>query len=117
MNQQQRVKAHELRGQEEDALKANLNKFRQELVSLRTSKVSSAPQVKLARIRVTRKAIARTLTVINEQRREATRQAQKKVNNKREARDLRWKNSTKHSRRQLTRHDQQAVTLRQAKRA
>ena len=47
-----KVKAYDLRKQEEDNLVIQLNRFRQELVSLRTSKVSSAPQVKLARIRV-----------------------------------------------------------------
>jgi len=49
-----RIKAYELRKQEEPALVLNLNKFRAELVGLRTSKVSSAPQVKLARIRVSK---------------------------------------------------------------
>ena len=52
MQNQQKVKAFELRKQDETALVNNLNKFRAELVGLRTSKVSSAPQVKLARIRV-----------------------------------------------------------------
>ena len=52
MQAQQKVKAYELRNQNEENLVATLNKFRQELVALRTSKVSSAPQVKLARIRV-----------------------------------------------------------------
>ena len=51
-NNQQKVKAYELRKQDEVTLVQNLNKFRSELVGLRTSKVSSAPQVKLARIRV-----------------------------------------------------------------
>ena len=51
-NNQQKVKAYELRKQDESTLVQNLNKFRSELVGLRTSKVSSAPQVKLARIRV-----------------------------------------------------------------
>jgi ribosomal protein L29 len=50
--QNQKVKAYQLREKDETALLADLNRFRQELVGLRTSKVSSAPQVKLARIRV-----------------------------------------------------------------
>ena len=60
----QRVKAHELRQKEEKSLVEELTKFRvshiphitsfpqKELAQLRVSKVSAAPQVKLARIRV-----------------------------------------------------------------
>ena len=54
---QQRVKAYELRKQEPADLEKSLSKFRHDLVGLRTSKVSSAPQVKLARIRVRFKRI------------------------------------------------------------
>jgi ribosomal protein L29 len=54
MQNQQKVKAFELRKQDETILVQTLNRFRAELVSLRTSKVSSAPQVKLARIRVSK---------------------------------------------------------------
>ena len=50
--QNQKVKAFELRKEDEGALLKNLDRFRAELVGLRTSKVSSAPQVKLARIKV-----------------------------------------------------------------
>merc|ERR1711976_118658 len=70
--QQTREKAHELRGQEDSALITKLNTLREELVKLRTSKVSSGPQVKLARIRVVRKSIAKVLTVVNEKRRSTT---------------------------------------------
>ena len=42
-NNQQKVKTFELRKQDESTLVQNLNKFRSELVGLRTSKVSSAP--------------------------------------------------------------------------
>jgi ribosomal protein L29 len=52
MQNQQKVKAYELRKLELPNLMQSLVKFRSELVGLRTSKVSSAPQVKLARIRV-----------------------------------------------------------------
>ena len=54
MSQQnsQTIKAYALRKKTEEALETDLKKFKQELVSLRTSQVSSAPQVKLARIRV-----------------------------------------------------------------
>jgi len=50
--QNTKERAHELRKQEDGALIEKLGKLRSELVGLRTSKVSSAPQVKLARIRV-----------------------------------------------------------------
>ena len=46
------VKAHELRSKEEDALVADLMAHRKELASLRVSKISSQPQVKLSKIRV-----------------------------------------------------------------
>ena len=48
----QRVKAFDLRKKEEKDLIDELTKFRKELAQLRVSKVSSAPQAKLARIRV-----------------------------------------------------------------
>ena len=63
MQNQQKVKAFELRKQDETVLVNNLNKFRAELVGLRTSKVSSAPQVKLARIRVSILTIVRSDTL------------------------------------------------------
>ena len=52
MQNQQKVKAFELRRQEQPALDGVLIRLRSELVGLRTSKVASAPSVKLARIRV-----------------------------------------------------------------
>ena len=115
MQNQQKVKAFELRKENEESLITSLNKFRSELVSLRTSKVSSAPQVKLARIRVARKAIAKCLTVINEKRREVAKAEHSKK--KYSPRDLRWKNSTKASRRGLSKHQANIQTLRQAKRS
>jgi len=50
--QTQKVKAYALRKKPEEALEKDLKQLKTELVSLRTSQVSSAPQVKLARIRV-----------------------------------------------------------------
>merc|ERR1719473_379558 len=99
--QQQNTKerAHELRGQDDSALTTKLNSLREELVKLRTSKVSSGPQVKLARIRVVRKSIAKVLTVLNEKRRNAAKTEWKKK--KYNPYDLRARGS-KHSRRQFT---------------
>jgi len=48
----QRVKAHELRSKDEAALVSELTKQRKDLAALRVSKVSSQPQVKLSKIRV-----------------------------------------------------------------
>ena len=48
----QRVKAHELRSKDEVALVNELTKQRKDLAALRVSKVSSQPQVKLSKIRV-----------------------------------------------------------------
>merc|ERR1712025_329609 len=78
MQNTQKEKAWELRKQEESVLIEKLGKLRSELVSLRTSKVSSAPQVKLARIRVVRKSIAKVLTILNEKRRGAAKDEWKK---------------------------------------
>merc|ERR1711998_142200 len=111
-NNQQKVKAYELRKQDESTLVQNLNKFRSELVGLRTQKVSSAPQVKLARIRVVRKAIAKTLTVLNEKRR--TAQKEKWAKKRQTPKDLRAK-LTKAARTGLSKSDKKKVTLRQSK--
>ena len=51
-NQQNKFKPYELRKLAEPNLLGTLTQLKHELVGLRTSKVSSAPQVKLARIRV-----------------------------------------------------------------
>merc|ERR1711976_492026 len=112
--QQTREKAHELRGQEDSALITKLNTLREELVKLRTSKVSSGPQVKLARIRVVRKSIAKVLTVLNEKRRNAAKDEWKKK--KYNPYDLRAKRS-KHARRQLTKFQATRQTARAAKKA
>ena len=47
-----KVKAFELRKKSEEELLADLEKYRKELSQLRVSKVSAAPQVKLAKIKV-----------------------------------------------------------------
>merc|ERR1739838_865131 len=112
--QNTREKAHELRNQDDAALTTKLNSLREELVKLRTSKVSSGPQVKLARIRVVRKSIAKCLTVINEKRRSAAKSEWKKK--KYNPYDLRTKRS-KHARRQLTRFQGSRQTARAAKKA
>ena len=83
------------------------------MAQLRVNKVSSAPQTKLARIRLVRKAIAKVLTVINEQRRVKAREDTKK--SKRTPYDLRHK-KTRAFRKKLTKHELSLRSLRQQKR-
>eukprot|EP00352_Strombidinopsis_acuminata_P001407 CAMPEP_0176348438 /NCGR_PEP_ID=MMETSP0126-20121128/7869_1 /TAXON_ID=141414 ORGANISM="Strombidinopsis acuminatum, Strain SPMC142" /NCGR_SAMPLE_ID=MMETSP0126 /ASSEMBLY_ACC=CAM_ASM_000229 /LENGTH=123 /DNA_ID=CAMNT_0017697237 /DNA_START=32 /DNA_END=403 /DNA_ORIENTATION=+ len=103
----QRVRAHELRKMEEPALVDALTNQRKELAALRVSKVSNAPQVKLAKIKQVRKAIAKVLTVISEKRIAAARSefGKKKYLPK----DLRQR-KTRAFRRRLTRHESNLKT-------
>merc|ERR1711871_815802 len=112
--QTQKVKAYQLREKSEDALEKDLKQLKTELVSLRTSQVSSAPQVKLARIRVVRKGIAKILTVLNEKRRNEAKDTWK--TKKYTPKDLRYKGS-KASRRGLTKHQKTLKTLAAKKKA
>merc|ERR1719198_1280967 len=115
MNQaNNKFKAWDLRKQEEPQLLGSLTQLKHELVPLRTAKNSSSSQVKLARIRTVRKAIARILTVTNEKRRDAARDKYEKSSRK--PRDLRRK-LTKAKRLQLTKSQQKRVTLRVAKKS
>merc|ERR1712070_329999 len=109
-----KVKAYQLREKSEDALEKDLKQLKTELVSLRTSQVSSAPQVKLARIRVVRKGIAKILTVINEKRRAKAKSEW--TGKKYTPKDLRYK-GTKAHRRGLTKHQKSLKTLRATKKA
>ena len=52
LSKMQRVRAHELRNKDEKALTDELTRQRRDLAALRVSKVSSQPQVKLSKIRV-----------------------------------------------------------------
>ena len=112
--QSQKVKAYALRKKPEEALEKDLKQLKTELVSLRTSQVSSAPQVKLARIRVVRKGIAKILTVLNEKRRDAEKSKWK--GKKYTPKDLRYK-GTKASRLGLTKHQKSIMTVRAQKKA
>ena len=60
------IKAAELRKKTGDELLAELKKQREELQSIRFTKVSGTAVSKLAKIKTLRKSIARTLTVIND---------------------------------------------------
>jgi len=78
------------------------------LVSLRTSKVASAPQVKLARIKIVRKNVAKLLTVMNEKRRDAAKSIWK--DKKYTPKDLRAK-GTKSSRSGLSKEEKLIKTV------
>jgi len=52
LSKMQRVKAHDLRKKDEKVILEELTKQRKELAQLRVSKVSSQPQVKLSKIKV-----------------------------------------------------------------
>jgi len=96
------------------ALLADLTKLKEELVGLRTQKVSSAPQVKLARIRVVRKGIAKVLTVVNEKRR--AEQKEKWAKKRQTPKDLRAR-LTKAARTGLSKEQKKKQTLRCAKKS
>merc|ERR1711976_625837 len=62
-------KPFKLREQNASVLTKNLGELQGELASLRVNKVASGVASKLAKIKVVRKALARTLTTINQKRR------------------------------------------------
>ncbi len=60
------IKAVELRKKSSEELLAELKKLREELQSIRFSKVSGTAVAKLSKIKILRRSIARCLTVIND---------------------------------------------------
>lgn len=60
---------HKIREQEAEAIRANLEKLKEELRTLRNSKASSGSATKLAKIKIVRKNIARNLTILNNKER------------------------------------------------
>ena len=103
-----------MRKSNENELLVMLEGQRKGLVSLRTSKVASAPQVKLAQIKVVRKNVAKLMTVINEKRRAAAKDVWK--NKKYTPKDLRTK-GTKSSRSGLSKDEKKIQTVRAQKKA
>jgi len=63
-------KPFKLREQNQSVLSKNLGELQVELSSLRVNKVASGVASKLAKIKVVRKAIARTLTTLNQKKRQ-----------------------------------------------
>merc|ERR1719324_2277552 len=72
------LKPHKLSGKEVSELQKTVDELQKELSTLRVNKVSSGVASKLAKIRVVRKAIARSLTYINFKRRDEVKDAFKK---------------------------------------
>lgn len=60
---------HKIREQDTDAIRANVEKLKDELRTLRNSKASSGSATKLAKIKIVRKNIARSLTILNQKER------------------------------------------------
>jgi large subunit ribosomal protein L35e len=90
-----------------------LNELKQELLTLRVQKVATGAANKVGKISSVRKSIARVLTVINQNQRNALKQLYAKK--KYVPLDLRAK-KTRALRRELTAREKAAVTERQKKR-
>lgn len=89
-----------------------LKELKQELAGLRVAKVTGGAANKLSKIKVVRKSIARVLTVVNQNQRNALKEAY--ANKKYVPMDLRAK-KTRAIRRRLTKHQASATTEKQAK--
>merc|ERR1719161_2476141 len=124
------LKPHVLREKNVADLKTTVNELQKELSTLRVNKVSSGVASKLAKIRVVRKAIARSLTYINFKRRDEVKDAFKKRSALRtynEEHKTNWRFSdkpfacrertTRAKRRALTKRQQNMKSLRAQKRA
>ena len=101
-----KVPAHTLKKQNKAELLQQLEDFRKELASLRVQKVAGGASSKVTKIHDVRKNIARVLTVVNLQSRDAVR---KEFKGKRTPLDLRVK-QTRAIRRKLNKHERSVVT-------
>ncbi|GAV54919.1 hypothetical protein ZYGR_0AS02420 [Zygosaccharomyces rouxii] len=104
------VKPYELRTKNKEQLQSQLVDLKKELAELKVQKLS---RPSLPKIKTVRRDIARVLTIINEQQREAVRQLYK--GKKFQPKDLRPK-KTRALRRALTKHEASRVTVKQRKR-
>ncbi|KTA98234.1 60S ribosomal protein L35-B [Nakaseomyces glabratus] len=103
------VKAYELRTKSKEQLENQLLSLKKELAELQVQKLS---RPSLPKIHTVRKDIARVLTIINEQQREAVRQLYK--GKKYQPKDMRAK-KTRALRRALTKFEATRVTEKQKK--
>lgn len=109
-----KVKAHELREKGRDELLRQLDELKTELQQLRVAKVTGGAASKLSKIKVVRKSIARVLTVINQKKKFAVREAfADKVH---KPLDIRAK-KTRSLRRKLTPEQAAKLTVRGKKKA
>lgn len=108
------VKATELRTKTKADLEKQAEDLRIELGQLRVAKVTGGPASKLSKIREVRKSIARVLTVLTAQKREALKDHY--AGKKYKPLDLRPK-KTRAIRRRLTKEQANKKTLRQIKKA
>ncbi|GMM39571.1 hypothetical protein FOG51_03713 [Hanseniaspora uvarum] len=108
-NYQAPVKAYELKTQSKEQLESKLEDLKKELASLKVQKISKPS---LPKINSVRKSIARVLTVINLNQREAV--AQIYAGKKYQPKSLRAK-KTRALRRALTKHQASLVTVKQQK--
>lgn len=106
------VKASELRTKTKADLEKEAEDLRIELGQLRVAKVTGGPASKLSKIREVRKSIARVLTVLTAQKREALKEHYEGKRFK--PLDLRPK-KTRAIRRRLTKEQLNKKTLRQLK--
>ena len=72
-----KVKAYELKNKKSEELESMLDEFKTELATLRVAKTTGGPASKLSKISMTRKNVARIMTVINQKKREAARELYK----------------------------------------
>ncbi|KAK3066956.1 60S ribosomal protein L35, L29 [Teratosphaeriaceae sp. CCFEE 6253] len=114
MSSSTKVRASQLWGKNKEELKKQLEEQKQELVALRTQKIAGGAQSKLNKIHDVRKAIARILTVINQNQRHQLRIFYEKK--KYLPLDLRPK-LTRAKRRALTKGEASLVTEKQKKRS
>ncbi|KAJ3396965.1 60S ribosomal protein L35 [Lobulomyces angularis] len=107
-----KVKAHELRGRKKADLLKQLEDLKQELSTLRVTKVAGGAAGKVAKIHDVRKNVARVKTVLSQTTREQLRIYYK--GKKYQPLDLRQK-KTRAIRRRLTKHELTLKTLKQTK--
>ncbi|OBA26141.1 hypothetical protein HANVADRAFT_56686 [Hanseniaspora valbyensis NRRL Y-1626] len=103
------VKAYELKTQSKEQLESKLEDLKKELASLKVQKISKPS---LPKINSVRKSVARVLTIINLNQREAV--AQVYAGKKYQPKSLRAK-KTRALRRALTKHQASLVTVKQQK--
>ncbi len=104
-----------IREQEPAALKASINKLRDELRTLRNAKAAQGSANKLAKIKVVRKNIARTLSILSQKERK-TLAGDLHRDSKKRPKFLREK-LTRAFRRRLTTHQKNKQILKTQKKA